>query len=103
MEEEMSGGNVAGGDRLAVAAADIMFVEVSGETVLLDPRSGVYFGLDPVGTLVWRELATPRTVNELVTAVCESFDVGRAECESDVAELLDTLREHGLVTDRDAP
>jgi hypothetical protein len=69
----MSAGEVTGSDRLAVAAADVLFVEVSGEMVLLDPRSGVYFGLDPVGTLVWQELASPRTVDELVEAVCASF------------------------------
>ncbi|PYO19380.1 MAG: hypothetical protein DMD85_18645 [Candidatus Rokuibacteriota bacterium] len=43
---------------------DVVFRELEGEMVLLNLATGVYFGLDPVGTRIWT-LKTLRD-NELV-------------------------------------
>jgi hypothetical protein len=36
----------------------ILFREVHGEAVLLNADTGIYFGLDEVGTQMWRSLTT---------------------------------------------
>ena len=71
--------------------------EVDGEITLLDPRSGLYFGLEDVGAEVWRLLAEPRSVAELCDALLAEYDVSQGECEADVSGLLGELVARGLV------
>jgi hypothetical protein len=71
--------------------------DLGHETVILHLDSGIYFGLDKVGTRVWNLLAEPRTVAELRDAVVAGFEVDAATCEADLLRLLEQLRERGLV------
>ncbi len=70
---------------------------LDGEVTILDPRSGVYFGLEDVSAEVWALLSEPRTVEQLCDSLLERYDVPRGECTSDVSELLTELTRHGLV------
>ena len=39
--------------------ADVLATEVGGEMVMMDVEKGVYFGLDPIGTDIWKRLEAP--------------------------------------------
>jgi hypothetical protein len=71
--------------------------DLGHETVILHLESGVYFGLDKVGTRVWNLLAEPRTVSELRDAIVARFEVEPGPCEADLLRLLAQLLEKGLV------
>lgn len=85
-----------------MAKATVAASELNGGAVLLDLEQSRYFGLNPVGELIWRELASPRNLNELCDAVCSAFDVSRDVCEKDVARLLTDLHDRDLI-ERHAP
>jgi hypothetical protein len=70
------------------------------EMVILSQSSGVYFGLNAVGSVVWRLIAQPRTVTAICDAITAEFDVDRATCEADVLALLERLSEQGLINIR---
>lgn len=76
---------------------DVLFQEVSGETVLLDLASESYFGLDEVGTRVWALIKEGRAVGELADALLDEYEVDRVTLESDINELLTSLLEAGLI------
>jgi hypothetical protein len=76
---------------------DVLFQEVSGETVLLDLASEQYFGLDEVGTRIWQLLNDRKTVSEMVDILLNEYEVQRGPLEADVRELLRTLMEAGLI------
>lgn len=80
-----------------------MFRELEGEMVLLDLASGVYFGLDPVGTRVWGLIAEQRSPAEIVTALTAEYEVDARTCEADLFELLDVLAAHELIDRVDGP
>jgi hypothetical protein len=75
--------------------------EVNGETVILHFDSGNYFGLNDVGTLVWKMIAQPRSVGELRDAILHEYEVNTDQCERELLDLLGELRERGLVDIRD--
>jgi coenzyme PQQ synthesis protein D (PqqD) len=76
--------------------------ELNAETVILDFNKGAYFGLDEIGTLIWRLLQQPQPVSALCDAVTEQYEVTRATCEQDVIHLLETLHAEGLIEVRSA-
>ena len=70
---------------------------VGEETVLLDLQTGVYFGLDGVGTFIWEHVSDGRSLAETVDAILAKFEVDEDQALADVVEFAETLLERGLL------
>jgi len=77
---------------------DVLFQELQGEAVLLNLKSGVYFGLDPVGTRIWQLFAEHEVLSEVAQAVVAEYDVAEDECSEDLLKLVDDLEKQELVS-----
>ncbi|MBA2665782.1 MAG: PqqD family protein [Trueperaceae bacterium] len=84
-------------DTTLTISSDAVSTSTPGETVILDPASGKYFGLDGVGTRVWELLQTAPTYGTVVATIVDEYDVDADTCERDVRALLVDLRDRGLV------
>lgn len=76
----------------------VLTQELDGETILLVPATGTYFRLNPTGTQVWAALASGRDVDEVVTDLADQGGVDPEVVRTDVAALLGTLVDKGLVS-----
>lgn len=76
---------------------DVVYRELGGEMVLLNLRTGVYFGLNQTGAEMWTLLLTLEEPARVVAALTRDYAVGRAQLEDDLGALLSTLREKGLL------
>jgi hypothetical protein len=70
---------------------------VGDETVVLDLASGMYFGLDGVGRLVWESVSAGLTLAQAAEAIIEVYEVDIARAEADVLDLAHDLVERGLL------
>jgi len=86
-------------DRVAVHPS-VICRELAGETVLLNLDSGVYYGLDVVGTRVWQLLLQDKTLTDVCAIMSDEYDVTPDVLRVDVSELVHELCEKGLVTPR---
>lgn len=86
------------GDAVIAVAGQVVGTELDGEFVMLDPDSGTYYGLDEVGSAVWRFLASPRRLDEVVAHVCAGFEVTPERCRADLDRLFTELAARRLVT-----
>ena len=71
--------------------------ELAGETVLLNLESGVYYGLDAVGTRAWNLLAEERTLADVCTIMLEEFEVTHDTLQQDLTTLVRELCEKQLL------
>lgn len=83
-------------DTIVRISPDVKVAKVEGENILMDMKSGVYHGLDPVATQVWDSLAEHGSVERAVEDLCRHFDVERERALSDVEQWIDELVEKGL-------
>lgn len=74
----------------------LSFVATDYGGAILDMRSGEYWRLNPVGATVFSALVADSDA-DVVAAVLDHFDVDAATAQHDIKELLDHLREIGLV------
>jgi hypothetical protein len=74
--------------------------ELSGETVLLNLESGVYHGLDAVGTRVWQLIVQGGTIASVCATMIEEYEVAADVLHADVTRLVGELQERGIVTRR---
>jgi hypothetical protein len=77
---------------------DVLFQELQGEAVLLNLKTGVYFGLDGVGTRIWQLLGEHEALSEVVRAMQREYDVTEERCTEDVMALVTRMVDHGLMT-----
>ena len=80
-----------------VASKGIMSSTLGDEVMILDPRAGVYHGLDPVGARVWEMIQEPRTIEGLRDALLEEYEVKPARLEQDLIALLGSMRKNQLI------
>jgi len=82
-------------DRLALSD-QVVIRELSGESVLLDLKSGLYFGLNGVGTRVWNLVAQGGSLRDVNAALPAEFDAPTAIIEGEVQRFAAELCQHGL-------
>jgi hypothetical protein len=80
------------------AAPDVLFSQVGDESVLLDLASGTYYSLDPVGTLVWAEIARGETAGGIHLCLIGQFSEDSDVIWADLVALITDLTAKGLVT-----
>jgi hypothetical protein len=80
-----------------VAVQDQVSSVVDGEAVILGLTSGVYYGLDPVGTRIWELIKEPASVAQVRDALLAEYEVEPERCEADLLELLQRLLDEGMI------
>jgi hypothetical protein len=88
---------VLGGGAIFTRSPDVIFTPVDGDTVLLHLRSGIYYSLDPVGTMIWEQLSESTTLAQVCSAVCDRFAVSAEEAWGDLSALVCHLKAEQLV------
>lgn len=74
-----------------VIAKDQVWCELAGEAVILHLKSGIYYGLSPVGARVWNLIQAPKLVSSVLDMLLEEYEVEPDRCESDLFALLQDL------------
>ncbi len=86
-----------------VVSQDQVSCDLSGESAILNLKAGVYYGLNEVGTRVWKLIQEPKRVSELRDAILEEYEVEPHRCEADIMVLLQDLLQNGLIEVRNEP
>jgi len=75
----------------------VIYRDLAGEVVLLNLQSGVYYGLDTVGSRVWQLLMESRGLDEVCAIMLDEYDVDPDALRADVKRLVGELSDKGLV------
>jgi Coenzyme PQQ synthesis protein D (PqqD) len=78
-------------------AVDQVSCDMAGEAIVLNMKSGVYFGMEQVAALIWNLVEKPRSVAEIRDAIMKEYEVDDDTCEKDLKLFLDHLQSAGLI------
>jgi hypothetical protein len=81
----------------ATVPKHVLIQEIAGQSAILDLQADKYFGLDDVGTEVWRAVTNGSTVQEGIDSMAALYDVEYDRLRKDVVALLVRLRTLGLL------
>ncbi len=76
---------------------DVLFTPLNEELLALDEASGHCYSLNEVAGQLWQWMENPQPIRELCARLQEEFQVETQRCQREVLELLEGLREAGLV------
>jgi len=75
----------------------VQFTRVEGDYVLMDIKTGVYLGLDPVASRIWQSLTEHGDLRLAAEELCRDYDVEPDRALADVEAWVTELSRRGLV------
>jgi hypothetical protein len=78
---------------------DVLFQELQGEAVLLNLKTGVYLGLNQVGTRIWQLLQEDGSLSRVMEVMLREYDVTREKLAQDLLDLIGQMEEQGLLAE----
>ena len=81
---------------------EVVARQIEGELIIVPIRRGVgdlnsLYTLNPVGSVLWEFMTESHTVDEMVSRVCEEFEVTTSDAQNDIEKFLNSLMEEKLV------
>ena len=70
---------------------------VVGETVLLQIKRGVYYGMDSIGTVIWNGIQDGRSVREICAGIADEYSVALDTVEADARRFLQDLASNDII------
>jgi hypothetical protein len=70
---------------------------VENYIVVMSVAAGEFYDLNRQASHIWEKLGTPQRVSVLCDDLCRQYDVTPERCELEVLDLLNRLREKGVV------
>jgi hypothetical protein len=84
-------------ETLISRSASVLAAEVDGEIVMMSIEQGRYFGLDDIGSDIWKRIDPPCSFSELIARLAADYDADRATIAADVRALLLRMAAHDVV------
>ena len=78
---------------------DVVFRVLGDEAVILNVSTGVYFGLDSIGTRMWQLISEQESLDNVVEVLLAEYEVEEKQLRHDLGVLIQQLKNKGLVTD----
>ena len=75
----------------------VLTAEVDGEIVMMSIEQGRYFGLDDIGSDIWKRIDPPCSFAELIDRLATDYDADRATIAADVRALLSRMAAQDVV------
>jgi hypothetical protein len=79
-----------------VVGEQVLFRQLQDEAVLLDLKSGTYFGLNDVGARVWQLILEDGRLSRVLDVLVEEYTVERHVAERDLLSLVGELVDRKL-------
>jgi hypothetical protein len=78
---------------------DVLFQELQGEAVLLNLKTGVYLGLNQVGTRIWQLLQEDGALQRVMEVMLQEYDVAQEKLQTDLLDLVGQMEKQGLLAE----
>ena len=83
--------------RKVVASENVLLRELSGEAVLLNLDSEMYFGLDEIGYRMWTVLTASDSIGAAHEQLLSEYEVEPEQLWESLDSLIGECTEHGLL------
>jgi Coenzyme PQQ synthesis protein D (PqqD) len=77
---------------------EVIFRELDGEAVVLNLDTGIYFGLDAVGTRIWRLLEERKPLKAVLDTLIDEYEAPPDRLQRDLLAFVERLDDKGLLS-----
>ena len=77
---------------------EVIFRELDGEAVILNLDTGIYFGLDAVGTRIWRLIEEHKPLRTVLDTLIDEYEAPPDRLQRDLLMFVERLNGKGLLS-----
>jgi hypothetical protein len=88
-------------ESLVYLQPDQVSCQLGDDHVILNLSTGVYFGVNDLGSFIWKAIHGAQPVRDIRDAVLAQYDVTSERCEQDLFALLSRLSAERLIEIRE--
>ena len=82
---------------IVTQAKSLVSSDMDGETVMMSIENGKYYGMDPIGSRIWKLIEKPQSPSVLCEILLNEYNIDQEICQQHVLEFLNKLSDQGLV------
>lgn len=82
---------------MRVQSTEVSFRMIGDETIVLHLTGSRYYSITGIGSRIFQLLTEERTLDELVAAIVDEYDVSAATARQDIETFLGKLRDARLL------
>lgn len=71
---------------------------MDGEAILINLSTGAYYSIGSTGGFIWSLVERRLSIQDIVSAMADHYDVDRTQAATDVLRLSEELRAEGLIS-----
>jgi hypothetical protein len=86
---------------IVIRCDGLIEAEIDNEIVALNIKNGMCYGLNRVGSQIWRMLAAPIRITDVCATLVTEYEIDPGVCERQVLDLLEELRAERLIGIKD--
>ena len=83
-----------------ILSEHVVSKKVEQEQVLLELRSGTYYGLNDSGSYIFELLKQGKSKAEIATALTDNYDISLDQAKSDIEDFLRELKNWSLICEK---
>lgn len=76
---------------------ELTIIDFDGELAMNDTEKGVHYGMNTVGSRIWKLLDAPQTMDSIVDYLLTLYEVDRKACTEEVYDFLMALYKKELI------
>ncbi|WP_214821065.1 MULTISPECIES: lasso peptide biosynthesis PqqD family chaperone [unclassified Exiguobacterium] len=76
---------------------NMLTTPMDGEIVMMSIKHGKYYSIGKTGVAIWEEVGEGRTVQEIVSRLCERYEVDTDVCMRDVIAFVEQMASKEIV------
>lgn len=86
-----------GPDTVIQRNKDIPFNQIDGEVVMLSVENGEYYGMNKIGSRIWKMVEEPISIKELIKRLIVEYKVSEDQCKKDTLDFISTILKKNII------
>lgn len=84
-------------DQIIKKHSELLSSEIDNEIVMMNVENGKYYGLNTIGSEIWKLLSSPKKVDEIYSYLLSIYNVEKSICKNEVTQFLNHLVKENLI------
>ena len=76
---------------------EIITNEIDDEILMMSIEDGKYYGLNAVGSEIWKMLDEPKSIEEIIPALKEIFDIDDETCRKESLDFIESMIKNNII------
>lgn len=77
--------------------SNLQVIEIGNEIALLNPETGKYHMINPIGNIIWKMIDNSISIDEIIQKLLLQYEVDEDVCRNDVIEFISNVHNEKLI------